>query len=224
MKKLDKFIPKYTYIPFALICLSLIMAFYATRLFTTGGAHYDVSIPLDGKIPLVTPFIAVYVLAYCQWVLVLWLAARDSMELFFQASAAEILGKLLAIPIFLIFPTAMVRPEITGSGFFDHMTQAIYALDPPDNLFPSLHCYDSWLCLRCVCRMKKVPQWFKWANGIFSVLVFASVVLVKQHLLVDILGGILLGEAAMALRKIFRAERVMQRIVPKRWQEKEKEK
>lgn len=224
MKKLEKFIPKYTYIPFALVCLSLAVAFYVTRLFTTGGAHYDVSIPLDGKIPLSTPFIAIYVLAYCQWVVVLWLTTRESMDLFFQASAAEILGKFIAIPIFLVFPTAMVRPEIAGSGFFDELTRLIYALDAPDNLFPSLHCYDSWLCLRCVCRMKNVPGWFKWANGIFSVLVFASVVLVKQHLLLDIVGGIVLGEAAFALQKVFRAERVMYRIVPKRWQEKEKEK
>ena len=66
MKKLEKYIPKYTYIPFALICLSLVAAFYATRLFTTGGAHYDVSLPLDARVPLCTPFIAVYVLAYCQ--------------------------------------------------------------------------------------------------------------------------------------------------------------
>lgn len=218
MKKLEKFIPKYTYIPFGLILLSLATAFYVTRLFTTGGAHYDVSIPLDGKIPLFTPFIAVYVLAYCQWVLCLWFTTRESMDLFFQASAAEIIGKFVAIPIFLIFPTAMVRPEITGSGFFDGFTRLIYALDPPDNLFPSLHCYDSWLCLRVVCKMKNAPGWFKWANGIFSVLVFASVVLVKQHLLVDILGGIALGEAALALRKLFRAERAMYRIVPRCWQ------
>lgn len=223
MKKLEKYIPKYTYIPFALICLSLVAAFYATRLFTTGGAHYDVSLPLDARVPLCTPFIAVYVLAYCQWVAVLWFTTRESMDLFFQASAAEIVGKIIAIPIFLIFPTAMARPEITGSGFFDDLTRLIYACDSPDNLFPSLHCYDSWLCLRCVCRMKNAPGWFKWANGIFSVLVFASVVLVKQHLLVDILGGIALGEAALAVRRLFRAERAMYRIVPKQWQ-KEKEK
>jgi membrane-associated phospholipid phosphatase len=70
--------------------------------------------------------------------------------------------------------------------------------------------------------MKNAPGWLKWANGIFSVLVFASVVLVKQHLLLDILGGIVLGEVALALRKLFRAERAMYRIVPQQWQ-KEKE-
>lgn len=218
MKKLEQIIPKYTYIPFGLVCLSLALAFYATRLFTTGGFHYDVSIPLDGKIPFLPPFIVVYVLSYCQWVLVLWLTTRESMDVFFRASATEILGKIIVIPIFLIFPTAMVRPEITGSGLFDWLTQLIYTLDTPDNLFPSLHCYDSWLCLRCVCRMQKVPGWFKWANGIFSLLVFASVVLVKQHLVLDILGGIALGELAVLVCKLTKAERVMYRLVPRRWQ------
>lgn len=224
MKKLDKLIPKYTYIPFALVCLSLVLAFYATRLFTSGGYHYDIATALDDKIPFVPPFIAIYILAYAQWVLVLWLATRESRDTFFQACAADILGKLTAIPIFLIFPTVMARPEITSSGFFEGLTKLIYTLDAPDNLFPSLHCFDSWLCLRYACSMKKAPGWFQWANCIFTVLVFASVVLVKQHLVLDILGGIVLGEAAFGVCKAFRAERVMERIVPKRWQEKEKEK
>ena len=218
MKKLADLVPKYTYIPFALCCLSLALAFYATRVFTTGGYHYDVSIALDGKIPLVPGFIAFYILAYAQWVLCLWLTSRESMGFFFQAAATEILGKLMAIPVFLVFPTAMVRPEITGSGFFDGMTELIYALDAPDNLFPSLHCFDSWLCLRFMCKMKKAPGWFKWANGIFSVLVFASVVLVKQHLLLDIFGGIALGELAWWVCRRLRAERVMYRLVPRAWQ------
>ncbi len=223
MKKLEKIIPKYTYIPFALCGTALVLAFYATRFFTTGGYHYDIATALDDKIPFIPGFIAIYVLAYVQWVFVLWLATRESRDTFFQACAADILGKLIAIPIFLLFPTAMVRPEITGSGFFEGLTKLIYTLDAPDNLFPSLHCFDSWLCLRYACSMKKAPGWFKWANGIFSVLVFASVVLVKQHLVLDILGGILLGEAAFGACKALRAERAMHRIVPKQWQ-KEKEK
>lgn len=218
MKKLEKIFPKYTYIPFVLCCLFIALAFYATRPFTADGYHYDVSTALDGKIPFVPGFIWIYVLAYGQWVFSLWLASREGMGFYFEAVSAEILGKLLSMPIFLIFPTAMVRPEIVGNSPSEWMTGLIYAMDSPDNLFPSLHCLDSWLCLRLVWKMKKVPGWYKWANGIFSVLVFASVVLVKQHLAVDILGGIAVAEVAMAVRKAVRAERVLYRIVPKRWQ------
>lgn len=218
MEKEKRLIPKHFYIPAVFCCLALIFAFYATRLFNSDGPHYNVAIPLDDKIPFVPAFIVFYVGAYAQWVLNLWLAAREGQDFYFRVTTTEILAKLIAVPIFLFFPTAMVRPEIRGSGFFESLTAFIYACDSPDNLFPSMHCMDSWLCLLVMLRMKRVPLWAKWVNGIFSVLVFASVVLVKQHLFLDIIGGLLLVEIAFLVRKTFRAERVMYRLVPKAWQ------
>ncbi len=214
MKKLEKWIPRHTYGPFALIAATIALAFYVTRLFTTNGFHYDVSIPLDDKIPLVPEFIVVYILAYAQWVLVLLLASREGRDFYHRAASAELLGKLMAIPFFLFLPTRMLRPVIHGSGIFEELTKLIYFFDAPDNLFPSLHCMDSWFCLRLMVPMKKVPGWAKWVNGVFTLLVIASVVLVKQHLFVDIFGGIAVAEAALFLARRFRLHRVLDRIFP----------
>ncbi|MGM9602120.1 MAG: phosphatase PAP2 family protein [Faecousia sp.] len=218
MKKLSKVIPKYAYIPFGMMLATIAISFYATRPFTAGGFHYNVSIPLDDKIPFVPAFISVYILAYVQWVATTVLAAREDMDFYFKAASVVVVGNLLAIPFFLFLPTAMVRPEVQGNGIFEWLTRLIYACDTPDNLFPSLHCLDSWVCMRVVCRTKKTPTWYKWANGGFSFLVFAAVVLVKQHLFLDIFGGILVAEAAFLVAKWLKAERMMYRLVPKRWQ------
>ena len=43
-------------------------------------------------------------------------------------------------------------------------------------------------------RMKKVPPRYRQFTLLFSLLVFASTVLIKQHAAVDILGGILTAE------------------------------
>lgn len=218
MKKIFNRIPKHTYIPLAMMAAFIVISYDVTRLFNSGSYHYNVAIPLDSRIPFIPAFVVVYVLAFAQWVITAVLAAREGKDFYFKASSSEIMAKLVAIPIFLVFPTIMVRPEIQGGGVFDWMTRFIYACDVPDNLFPSLHCLESWVCLRLVCAMKKVPSWYKWANAAFSLLVFASVVLVKQHLILDIPGGIVVAEIGFLLGKWLKTERIMYRIVPQRWQ------
>ena len=47
--------------------------------------------------------------------------------------------------------------------------------------------------------MKKMPSWYKPFTLVFSLLVFASTVLLKQHLLIDIAGGILVAEVCIQI-------------------------
>ncbi|CCY70604.1 uncharacterized protein BN508_01112 [Eubacterium sp. CAG:161] len=81
------------------------------------------------------------------------------------------------------------------------MTNLIYTLDSPDNLFPSIHCLESWVCFRGAMRCKKVGKVYKVIMLILALLVFASTVMVKQHVFVDIIGAILVVEIGLALAK-----------------------
>ena len=56
---------------------------------------------------------------------------------------------------------------------------------------------QSALCCR------KVPKWYKWVNFVFSLLVCASTVLVKQHVVVDIFAGIAVAEAGLLLSRLY---------------------
>ena len=49
---------------------------------------------------------------------------------------------------------------------------------------------------------EKMPRWYAWAMGIFSLLVFASTVLVKQHFVVDIFAGIIVGEIGLQIARL----------------------
>ncbi len=216
--KLSKIVPKYGYVPFALVIAVNCFVFYVTRLITANAPHYDVSIPLDNWIPFVPEFIGIYILAIGQWVFVLALAAREGKGFYYKATAAEMSSKIFVFLIFLFLPTSMERGQIAGNDIFDMLTRMIYTLDAPNNLFPSIHCLDSWLCLRVVCKMKTAPRWFKIGNAIFSVLVFASVVLVKQHLFLDILGGIVIGELGFLMVRLFHTEKLLYKIVPQKLQ------
>ncbi len=216
--KLSKIVPKYGYVPFILVIAVNCFVFYVTRLLTAAAPHYDVSIWLDKKIPFVPEFIVIYILAIGQWILILALAAREEKDFYFKATAAEMSSKIFVFLIFLFLPTSMERGDIQGTDIFDMLTQLIYTLDAPNNLFPSIHCLDSWVCLRVVCKMKTAPKWFKICNAIFSLLVFASVVLVKQHLFVDILGGIFIGELGFLMVRLFHTEKLLYKMIPQKLQ------
>ena len=46
-----------------------------------------------------------------------------------------------------------------------------------------------------------MPRWYKWVNFVFSLLVCASTVLVKQHVFVDIFAGIAVVELGLLLAR-----------------------
>lgn len=186
--------------------------FWLTRPFTAGAVHYDLSTGLDARIPFVPAFILIYVLAYVQWVLGYILIVRDSEALCYRVLAGEMLSKLVCCVLFLALPTAMARPEVTGTDVFSRLTGLIYALDSPDNLFPSIHCLESWLCFRGAIGAKSLSPAYKLGSLVFTLLVFASVVLVKQHLAVDILAGVLTAELGQLLAPVLHADALLARV------------
>ena len=60
--------------------------------------------------------------------------------------------------------------------------------------------------------LKKLPRWYPWAQLGFTLLVFASVVLVKQHVWPDILGGVAAAELGLLLTRLLRLDRLFARL------------
>ena len=204
----DHLLPSYAHIPLvSMVCVHA-LAYYATRLVTQQMAHFDFSLPVDDAIPFIPAFSVIYVLAYVQWVAGYILIARDSRELCCQVISGEIISKLVCMALFLLVPTTMRRAGIAFDGFFDNVVGYIYRLDAADNCFPSIHCLESWVCFRGAMRMKKTGPWYRYFTLLFSLLVFASTVLIKQHAVVDIVGGVLTAEIG---------QQIGQRIDPRGW-------
>ena len=122
------------------------------------------------------------------------------------------LAKLMCMVIFLVFPTTMQRANVTGNDFCSQLVQLIYATDRPDNLFPSIHCLESWLCFRGALRVKKVGRLYAPLSFVFALLVFASVVLVKQHVAIDIIGGVAVAELGLLLSNKTGVYRIFYRL------------
>lgn len=189
--------PQSTWFLLFLAFLVNVVAYYSAPAINAGRTHYSVQLTLDGMIPLSTPFIALYLLAYVQWAVSYLFVARDDRALFRRVVWGDIIAKLLAFALFILIPTTMTRPTIAGDGIFDRITAFIYRIDKPENLFPSIHCLESWMACRAGFRLKRVPGWYKWACMVFTLLVFAATLLVKQHVLADVLGGIAVVEIGL---------------------------
>lgn len=213
-----RLVPRYAIAP---LCVSLLLnlaAFYGGRLLTQGRAHFSLTLPLDARVPFFPPAIVVYVLTYVFWAAGFVLIARRGRAACFRSLAGEQTAKLLCLACFLILPTAMERPAVTGEGVFAALTRLIYRLDDPDMLFPSIHCLDSWFCFRGAMRTRGTPRWWRVFSLVFALAVFASTLLVRQHVALDVLGGVVVLELGLWLSDRLRAGRLYERLTPADWQ------
>jgi hypothetical protein len=205
-------IPSYSYLPLFLVFFANLLAFYATRPLNTGWTHYSLSLAADRQLPFIPFFILFYILAYFQWGLSYVLIARENRALCYRLVTANLIAKVLSAVIFLLLPTSMVRPEVTGTDLWSQLVRIIYTCDTPDNLFPSIHVLESWLCLRAAFMMKKPGRLYRVASVLMTLAVCASVLFVKQHLLLDILGGIVVMELGLLLVRITKADALFARF------------
>lgn len=216
LSKLDKILPKFAYLPiFLALGLNMVIYYLLPIILTDDIKRYDLSLSIDSMLPFVPFFLLFYVLAYIQWGGSYVYHCRESMELCYKMTTADIIAKLICMMFFIFLPTQIVRPEITGNGIFEMGTQFIYNIDKPINLFPSIHCLESWICFRTSMMMKKKNYYYIAFQGIFSLLVCASTVLIKQHFIVDIPAGILAVEIGLFLTKKFSLWRIMDRLQSK---------
>lgn len=194
----SRLVPRYAVLPLLGCLLSTAVAYYGSRLFNLNMPSHDLSLPLDAHIPLVPVFVIFYVLSYVYWGVSYVAVAREGPERC-GALFGEMLAKMICLLFFLLLPTRMLRPEIAGNDIFSRLLRVIYAVDVPNNLFPSIHCLESYICWRALSQSRCCPKWVKGASLVLTLLIFASTVLVHQHVLVDIPAGILVGEMGLQL-------------------------
>lgn len=212
MEKVYKILPKYAFLPI-ICCLVLnVITYFGSRLFTTKMYHYNISIGLDEMLPLVTPMSIIYVFAYVTWALGFIIVGRESRQVCYEVCAAEMVAKIICLVCFVIFPTTLVRPEITGTGFCDSLTSLIYKMDAADNLFPSIHCLESWILFCGIMKCNKQGKPMKIFMFVSAILVFASTVLIKQHVVLDIVGGILAVHIGLWVSKKFNLKRIFDAV------------
>ena len=102
-----------------------------------------------------------------------------------------IITQALAISIYFIYPTMQIgRPDILGDNIFCDLMRFMYSVDTPTGVCPSLHVAYSLGVVSVWLKRKKTSIGLKWFVVMFSILVCCSVVLVKQHSVIDVAAGL----------------------------------
>jgi membrane-associated phospholipid phosphatase len=155
---------------------------------TAGRSVAQPFLPGEARIPLVPAAYPFYAAVYLEILMPVLLARTRGA--FFRAQAAIGAASLIAFALFLAAPMAYPRPVIAAPHGLEWMLRLEWAVDGPRCTFPSLHVATAvllYLGLR-----DEAPRW-RWPLLALAVGVGVSTVLVKQHFVVDVLGGALLA-------------------------------
>lgn len=154
---------------------------------------------LHGQWELAIPFVPAMIYPYASIVLLLLLPGLLLRRAQFPGLARAMVAVIMVAALtFLVLPAqpGFQRPaQVPG---YQLLFGALYALDQPYNLVPSLHVACTTLCV-AVLLHRPAARVLKLALLLWAGLLSASVVLVHQHHLLDVASGWLLGLAAYRL-------------------------
>ena len=193
---LQRWVPKYAWIPMAAWFTLNCLAFWGARWITPEDAYRNLALPIDHRLPMVPAFIVIYVLAFVSWFVGYALICREGPE-GVGILLAEMLAKVICFAIFIILPTKMDKPPVEGHDIFSWMCRVVFSFDEPNVLFPSIHCLENWMIWRGMFSCRHISRAVKGGFFVYALLVFASTLLIKQHVIVDIPAAIVVGEIAL---------------------------
>ncbi len=149
---------------------------------------------IDSKIP----FNMWFIIPYCIWYLLIFLIPyylyKKDKNIFIKYIISYVFCTVIANILFIIYPTYVDRPVVTGTSILELITRIVFWVDTPaQNCFPSLHCAVSMLFILYMFECKKCPLYLKILTLIISILIMIATLYTKQHVFIDLLSGDILA-------------------------------
>ena len=194
---IKKYLPGWAILPLVTIVVLNCLIYWGSSALTAGRYHFDFTMAFDREVPLLPVFVWFYILAFPFWAVGYLLAARRGKDMFYRFVATDLTIHFICFICFILIPTTNIRPEIPGNTLSEKILALVYSLDggnSPSNLFPSIHCYVSWMCWKGVEGSEKVPKWYQRFSLVFAILIIISTQVLKQHYIVDAAAALLLVE------------------------------
>ena len=171
------FIPKIMIIPLLLSMTWNSITYFGSRLLTSDWKHFNVEAMLDSVIPFLPWTVSIYLSCYVFWIVNYILGVRQDRAEALRFISADFFAKTICLICFLIIPTTNVRPEVGAEGIWNRLMIWLYNTDAADNLFPSIF------------------------SLLFAISICISTLTTKQHVIVDVIGGIGLAEGSYFMVK-----------------------
>ena len=150
---------------------------------------------IDSKIPFVPQLIIIYNLFYPMVFIAFYNIFNHDKDTYYKGVIASIIGFIIADIVFIVYPTVIVRPDITNltidpiNNFVLYLT---YKVDTPAiNCLPSIHCLFCFQTIITSLMCRNYNNKPKIIIISILLLIATSTVLVKQHYFIDIIGALI---------------------------------
>lgn len=193
-EQLYKLIPPFSIFPLIGCFLWNTVIYNGSRFITSDFHHYDMTTAIDRRIPLIPEFMLIYWGCFVIWIIFYIMCMRVNKDYCAKFFTFDVLSRTICGIFFLLLPTCNVRPFVPNQGVFNQILLFLYKLDAADNLFPSIHCLVSWNCFVGIRNVKIYPKKYTWFAFISALLVFASTLFTKQHVIVDLISAVIVSE------------------------------
>lgn len=135
-----------------------------------------------------------YLLAIPVWLAALiWGTIRMDRRTFRIMAVATLITVIVGVTTYLVYPTYVIRPDITSQTVVSDLLRWVYAHDQPYNALPSSHVYLTLLCGLLWMRWKPRGR-LLWLTGML--VISLSTLFTKQHYLLDVVSGLALAGLA----------------------------
>lgn len=152
------------------------------------GKIHNLFTPIDKKIPLLPAFI----LVYHSWMIFLlsnlFLLYPKNRKNFRWLLSHLFLGQWAAYITFILFKTKVPRNDPLGDSFFYNLIRLTYKVDRPYAAFPSIHAMTTFILIFSI-TTSTLKIKYKVFSIFYSLLIISSILLVRQHVFLDLLAG-----------------------------------
>ena len=159
--------------------------------------YHVIHVKLDDMIPFVEYFIVPYLLWFVYVAAVfVYLFFKNRRE-FYQYCIFLFTGMTLFLIVSTLYPNGhLLRPNtFARNNIFTFAVQILYQADTATNIFPSLHVYNSIAAHRAVANSETLAgnRLIRGGSFVLMVSIILATMFLKQHSVLDVISGILLG-------------------------------
>lgn len=173
--------------------IPLINIIYAHLNNSARGTHSLVT-DIDKSVPFIKSFAVPYIMWFPFLVITLIYLCFRNKEVYYRVIISLILGLMICFLTYYFFQTAVPRPQLTGNDFLTNLVRFIYFTDNPFNCFPSIHVLTSYILIKGAMNCEKKATIYSVIITVISSLIILSTQFIKQHVIMDLIFAILLGD------------------------------
>ncbi|WP_336764217.1 phosphatase PAP2 family protein [Paenibacillus sp. USHLN196] len=174
------------------------------------GLFYDILnspergfVVLDSSLDRIIPYVPAMSIPYLGWYpfvfgVLAYLCAKDRLT-YYRVLLSMNICVWICYLIYFNFQTMVPRPELTGTGLGASVLGWLYSQDRPYNCFPSIHSLHSYLVMRAVLSVPSIRKPIKILIAAGAATIIVSTLMIKQHVIYDALGAVILGEFVLTI-------------------------